>query len=96
MLWSPFCISLRSIPPTFTSQVPLAPWSPFGLSLASFRALSRSSFWFFPAAVLLFLLVRVTFRPSSGSFLGIFQLLQTSVSAVYLPLCCFLSALRPL
>ena len=43
---SPFCS-----PASFASKVPLATWSPFGMSLAYFGALSRSGVWFFPVAV---------------------------------------------
>ena len=85
MWWYPFLYRspFRSSD-SFASTVPFATWSPCGMSLASFGALSSSGFWFFPEAVP-FPTRAGCIRPSSGSFLGIFPQLQTSVSDVYLP-----------
>ena len=60
MVVSFLCKSQFHSSDSFASKVLLATWSPFGMNLASFGALSSYSFYFFPAAVP-FLLVQVAF-----------------------------------
>ena len=71
---------------SFASKVLLVTWSPFGMSLASFGALSSSGFWFFPMQRFLFLLLRVAFDLLQALPWYLFAWLETSVSAVSLPL----------
>ena len=93
----PFYIGLRSVPVSFATKVPLATWSPFGLSLAYFGALSCSNVWFFP--------VVVTFQscglhPSSVSSLiafrgcGLRSLQCSSIYGCFVCVLCLLSSVR--
>ena len=79
------CISQFRSSASFTSKVLFVTWSPFGMSLACFGALSSSGFWF-SSAVVPFSYSFWWHSPFFRLFLGIFPRLQISVSTVSLPL----------
>ena len=71
---------------SFTSKVPLSAWLPFGMSLASFGALSSSGFWLFPEAV--------SFPTRSGSISAFFRLFPWYLSTVAdIGLCCVVASI---